>query len=173
MSSTDDPSRRDRPPALPPKSATDKPALRRGWTTGACAAAGARAAYEALLTGRFPDPVTITLPRGLRPSFALARRELRPGSATAGVIKDAGDDPDVTHGAMIVTTVVHGAPGGGIVYRAGEGVGTVTRPGLALAVGEPAINPGPRAIIAAAIRDVANHCGARSEERRVGKECRL
>ena len=79
--------------------------LRRGWTTGACATAAVRAAFEALLTGEFPDPVTITLPRGEQPRFALARKELADGAATAGVIKDAGDDPDVTHGALVLATI--------------------------------------------------------------------
>ena len=64
--------------------------------------------------------------------------------ATAGVVKDAGDDPDVTHGALIVATVRIGPPGSGVVFRAGAGVGTVTRPGLPLPPGEPAINPVPR-----------------------------
>src|SRR5262249_999171 len=82
----------------------DKP-LRRGWTTGACATAAARAAYEALLTGRFPDPVTIRLPQGQRPSFPLATTSLDTGAATAGITKDAGDDPDVTHGALVLATV--------------------------------------------------------------------
>ncbi len=70
--------------------------LRRGWTTGACAAAAARAAYQALLTGEFPDPVKIRLPKGETPSFPLAHRTLETDVASAGVIKDAGDDPDVT-----------------------------------------------------------------------------
>ena len=108
--------------------------LRRGWTTGACAAAATRAAFEALHTGEFPDPVTITLPRGERPAFALSKQAIGDGWAEAGVIKDAGDDPDVTHGALIVARVVRN-PATGIVYRAGDGVGTVTRPGLQLAVG--------------------------------------
>jgi cobalt-precorrin-5B (C1)-methyltransferase len=136
-------------------------ALRKGWTTGACAAAAARAAFEALTTGIFPDPVTIRLPRGERPSFALADRALeigpdnKPSHARAGVIKDAGDDPDVTHGALIQATVEPGQAGAGILFRAGSGVGTVTLPGLQLAVGEPAINPGPRKMIAEAIGDAA------------------
>jgi len=75
--------------------------LQRGWTTGACAAAAARAAFAALLTGRFPDPVTIRLPGGQTPSFALALAEQANGTARAGIVKDAGDDPDVTHGALI------------------------------------------------------------------------
>jgi cobalt-precorrin-5B (C1)-methyltransferase len=147
------------PGGAPDRDAKPKGELRKGWTTGACAAAAARAAYEALLTGRFPDPVSVLLPRGQRPSFALARRELGDGRATAGIVKDAGDDPDVTHGALILTTVEHGALGSGIAFRAGEGVGTVTRPGLQLPPGEPAINPGPRAMIARAIHDAADECG--------------
>src|ERR1700724_1053469 len=67
----------------------DRP-LRRGWTTGACATAAAKAAYTALLTGEFPDPVEITLPRGQHPAFALAETARDGTSATAGVVKDAG-----------------------------------------------------------------------------------
>ncbi len=134
--------------------------LRRGWTTGACAAAAARAAYAALLTGRFPDPVAIRLPRGETPSFPLALAELGEGRARAGVVKDAGDDPDVTHGALIVAETAWAAPGSGIAFAAGEGVGTVTRPGLALAPGEPAINPAPRAMIREALADLAEANGA-------------
>jgi len=66
--------------------------LRRGWTTGACAAAAAPAAFAALLTGEFPDPVTIRLPRGQRPSFPPALAERGERSARAGIVKDAGDD---------------------------------------------------------------------------------
>jgi cobalt-precorrin-5B (C1)-methyltransferase len=129
--------------------------LRRGWTTGACAAAAAKAAYAALLTGEFPDPVEITLPKGDRPSFALARQERTDDHAMAGIIKDAGDDPDVTHRALIVSRVRRLPIGSGLVFRAGEGVGTVTRRGLPLAVGEPAINPVPREIMRLALAEVA------------------
>jgi cobalt-precorrin-5B (C1)-methyltransferase len=127
--------------------------LRRGWTTGTCAAAGARAAVGRLLTGHAPDPVRILLPGGQRPSFALAHEASGDGWAEAGVVKDAGDDPDVTHGALVITRVARGAPGSGLMFRAGEGVGTVTRPGLALPPGEPAINPVPRRMIAAALAE--------------------
>jgi cobalt-precorrin-5B (C1)-methyltransferase len=127
--------------------------LRYGWTTGACATAATKAAYTALTTGEFPDPVEITLPRGHRPAFALAVEELSGGAATAGIIKDAGDDPDVTHGALVRSTVRHGEPGGGVAFRAGPGVGTVTKPGLPLAVGEPAINPVPRRLIREVVGD--------------------
>lgn len=129
--------------------------LRYGWTTGACATAAAKAAYQALLTGCFPDPVTIALPKGQTPAFALARHQLNETSATAAIVKDAGDDPDVTHGVLIEVTIEHGAPGSGVRFQAGKGVGIVTKPGLPLPVGEPAINPGPRAMISQAIADVA------------------
>ena len=133
--------------------------LRRGWTTGTCASAAAAAAYQALLTGAFPDPVTVALPHGGSVTLPLSRAHLHNGEATAGIVKDAGDDPDVTHGAEVVATVAAGPPGGGIVFRAGEGVGTVTLPGLPLAPGEPAINPGPRAMIGRAIGEIAARCG--------------
>lgn len=133
--------------------------MRYGWTTGACATAATTAAYTALLTGEFPDPVEVRLPKDRRPAFALATERLEPGSATAGVIKDAGDDPDVTHGALVLATVSHGEPGSGVTFRAGEGVGTVTLPGLPLAVGEPAINPVPRRLMTEAVRRVAREHG--------------
>ena len=129
--------------------------LRHGWTTGACATAATAAAYAALLTGEFPDPVSITLPKGHRPAFALAREELGPDRASASVVKDAGDDPDVTHGALIGVTVHPAEPGAGVTFRAGPGVGTVTKPGLPLEVGEPAINPVPRELMSGAIAEVA------------------
>jgi cobalt-precorrin-5B (C1)-methyltransferase len=127
--------------------------LRRGWTTGSCATAATRAAFEALATGHFPDPVTVTLPGGQTPAFALATTAVGDGWARAGVVKDAGDDPDVTHGALVLATVRPAATGAGLVFRAGPGVGTVTRPGLPLAVGEPAINPVPRAMIAQTLEE--------------------
>ncbi|MFF5783625.1 cobalt-precorrin-5B (C(1))-methyltransferase [Streptomyces sp. NPDC012693] len=133
--------------------------LRPGWTTGACATAATTAAYTALLTGDFPDPVTITLPKGQTPSFALTAESLRPGSAMAAVVKDAGDDPDVTHGAVIRATVRLLPPGSGVVFRAGEGVGTVTLPGLPLEVGEPAINPVPRQLMREHVAEVAARHG--------------
>jgi len=130
-----------------------KAKLRRGWTTGACAAAASRAASVALRTGSFPDPVSIRLPGGEQPVFPLALKELSADGARAGVVKDAGDDPDVTHGALVIAELRRLAPGSGIRFRAGPGIGTVTLPGLPLGVGEPAINPGPRALIAAALAE--------------------
>ncbi|PSL53792.1 cobalt-precorrin-5B (C1)-methyltransferase [Saccharothrix carnea] len=129
--------------------------LRFGWTTGACATAATTAAYTALLTGEFPDPVGIVLPKGQTPTFALAHESLGSGEAFAAIVKDAGDDPDVTHGAVVGATVRHGAPGSGVVFEAGPGVGTVTKPGLPLAVGEPAINPVPRQMMREHVARVA------------------
>jgi len=139
--------------------------LRRGWTTGTCAAAAAKAAFTALVVGEFPDPVAVTLPRGERPSFALAMTRKDEGTATAGIVKDAGDDPDVTHGALICATVRAGQSGTGVSFRAGEGVGTVTRRGLPIPPGEPAINPMPRRMIQDAIAEVAQaaSCAADAE----------
>ncbi|BDM73589.1 cobalt-precorrin-5B C(1)-methyltransferase [Streptomyces nigrescens] len=139
--------------------------LRHGWTTGACATAASTAAYTALLSGEFPDPVTITLPKGQTPSFALAVEELDAGSgsAMAGVVKDAGDDPDVTHGALIRARVRKLPPGSGVVFKAGPGVGTVTRPGLPLDVGEPAINPVPRQMMREHLTEVARSHGGAAE----------
>jgi cobalt-precorrin-5B (C1)-methyltransferase len=136
-----------------------KEALRRGWTTGACAAAATKAAYLGLLKGRIPDPITIVLPRGQRPRFDLVEKSLRRHEAVAAVIKDAGDDPDVTHGARIRVTVRRGEPGTGVIFVAGEGVGVVTRPGLPVPVGEPAINPAPRQLIRDLVAEIARDQG--------------
>ncbi|MCY4032230.1 MAG: cobalt-precorrin-5B (C(1))-methyltransferase [Hyphomicrobiales bacterium] len=126
--------------------------LRRGWTTGACATAAAIAAFRALRGGNFPDSVEIELDNGKRPVFAVALKQREGKRCTAGIVKDAGDDPDVTHQAMVVVSVEQGAAGSGVSFRAGEGVGTVTRAGLPLEVGEPAINPAPRRMIQNAIK---------------------
>ncbi|MGG7518684.1 cobalt-precorrin-5B (C(1))-methyltransferase [Allorhizobium undicola] len=133
--------------------------LRNGWTTGACATAAAKAAYIALLTGEFPDPVSIRLPGGEAPAFALAMEKLLADEASAGIIKDAGDDPDVTHGATVIARLRHGPPGSGIRFTAGKGVGTVTRPGLPLAIGEAAINPVPRQMMCAELTAIAESRG--------------
>jgi cobalt-precorrin-5B (C1)-methyltransferase len=138
-------------------------ALKRGWTTGACATAATKAALTALLTGRFPDPVTITLPRGQTPSFALASERLGTDEAQAAIIKDAGDDPDVTHGATIIATVRKGAGRSGIVFRAGEGVGMVTLPGLPVEPGQPAINPVPRRMMTETVESLCAEHGVRPD----------
>ncbi len=136
----------------------NEPKLRKGWTTGACATAAAVSAFEALITGTFPDPVTIVLPKG-GASFPLERAKLIDGIATVGIIKDAGDDPDVTHGAEIIATVHQTGLSDDVTFKGGEGVGQVTLPGLPLPVGEPAINPAPRKMITANIQRIAEKHG--------------
>ncbi|WP_245568408.1 cobalt-precorrin-5B (C(1))-methyltransferase [Ferrimonas futtsuensis] len=119
--------------------------LRRGYTTGACATAASLAALQWLCGGESsaPERVTIQLPIGEQASFDVIPHSLEPGRACCAVIKDAGDDPDCTHGAAITATVaLEEQPG--IRFEAGEGLAVVTLPGLELAVGEPAINPVPR-----------------------------
>jgi cobalt-precorrin-5B (C1)-methyltransferase len=117
-----------------------------------------------MLTGHFPDPVAIRLPRGGSATFPLALAELSGAGARAGVVKDAGDDPDITHAALVVAEAAWAPPGSGIEFAAGEGVGTVTRAGLSLAVGEPAINPAPRALIRDTLIDAAVEIGAPSPD---------
>ena len=128
--------------------------LRRGWTTGACATAATKAALTALITGEFPDPVEITLPKGENPSFPLCYEASNDGGALAGIVKDAGDDPDVTHGATIISHVVPLAEGSGIVFCAGKGVGTVTKAGLPIPPGEAAINPVPRQMMRDVVAEI-------------------
>ncbi|WP_028581917.1 cobalt-precorrin-5B (C(1))-methyltransferase [Desulfogranum japonicum] len=130
--------------------------LRSGYTTGACAAAAAKAAALLLFTNRAPSQVTITFPDETQHIFTLHDCRMLDHTATASVIKDAGDDPDVTNGAEIGVEIVESIwEPGTAQFRllSGEGVGTVTKPGLAVPVGEPAINPIPRQMIIHAIQE--------------------
>ena len=127
--------------------------LRRGWTTGACATAATKAALFALWGDGFPREVGITLPKGETPRFPLAHQAQGDGWAEAGITKDAGDDPDVTHGALIIARVE--ASGGGVEFVAGDGVGTVSKPGLPIGVGEAAINPVPRQMMQEVVAEMA------------------
>lgn len=146
---------------FPPSDASVIPEgpLRTGWTTGACATAATKAASLLLMQGQRLPSVSITLPRGHQPTFDIAHLRSGPGWAEAAVVKDAGDDPDITHGATIIATVRATAPGCGITFRAGPGVGTVTKPGLPIPPGEPAINPVPRRLMAAEAFAVAMAAG--------------
>ncbi len=103
------------------RDATERGPCAAAGTTGACAAAAAKAAYHGARTGSFPDPVAIPLPGGSRPAFALAVSERLPDGARAGIVKDAGDDPDVTHGALVIATVRPGPPGSGCTFAPGRG----------------------------------------------------
>lgn len=138
-------------------------ALRYGWTTGACSAAASLGAARGLAEGIVPDHVDIVLPRGRVVSFACLFRAQGSGWCEVGVVKDAGDDPDVTHGAMVCSRVGFGAApadavphislnDGRLVVRGGEGIGVVECPGLPVAVGEPAINPAPRRLLEETLR---------------------
>ena len=129
--------------------------LRRGWTTGACATAAAKAAYTLLVTGELLSSVKIILPKGQKPEFKLNNIEHGKNCAKASIIKDAGDDPDVTHGAEITVSVKKGMPETGVIFKAGIGVGTITKSGLQLKKGEPAINPVPRKMIRSVISEIA------------------
>jgi cobalt-precorrin-5B (C1)-methyltransferase len=138
-----------------------KRGMRTGYTTGACATAATRAALLALLEPHPPTSVTILLPIGERATFAMHHCERNnDGSVMASVIKDAGDDPDVTHGAQICATVTWSATPG-IVLDGGVGVGRVTKPGLGLEVGSAAINAVPRAMIEQVVQELLDERGER------------
>ena len=137
--------------------------LRSGYTTGACAAAAAKAAAITAQSGKAPETVELIFPDGSKHSFKVHQAEVTKDSGIASIIKDAGDDPDVTNHAEIVATVKIGTDQpesmdiikmDNISLRAGSGVGRVTKPGLAVSVGEPAINPVPRQMIHQAVREV-------------------
>ena len=113
----------------------------------------------ALVTGDFPQTVTIDTPSGKTAELSLSFADLKADHASAGVIKDAGDDPDVTHGAEIRATVEAGVTGSGVVFKGGDGVGMITKPGLPIAVGEPAINPVPRQMMQDCIANLAAETG--------------
>jgi len=160
----------------------DKKNLRTGYTTGACAAAAAKAATTLLLRNIAPSTpkgeglcVEIPFPDGSRHKFRIqdSGYRIQDKTAFASVIKDAGDDPDVTNGAAIIATVQsseknlltpHTLP---LTIKGGEGVGIVTKPGLPVSVGEPAINPVPRRMIKEAVMELISECGLQNSEFRI------
>ena len=135
-----------REPDLPRTAKVRTGPLRSGWTTGTCSAAAARAATTALVTQTVQTSVEVVLPDARVVPFAVERCDVGPSRAEAVVVKDAGDDPDVTHGAHLTATV-RWADAPGVHLEGGVGVGVVTKPGLGLEVGGPAINPVPRQMI--------------------------
>lgn len=142
---------------------TKKEGTRTGFTTGACSAAAARAATVGLVTGRVPDEIDCRLPNEQIVRFAVTEGSCDGSQAHAVVIKDAGDDPDCTHGAYM-TADVYAKPEapGTVTLKGGAGVGTVTMPGLGLEVGGPAINPVPRRNIEENVRAAASDLLRRS-----------
>ncbi len=151
-----------REPDLPRTAKVRRGGLRTGWTTGTCAAAAAKAATTALVTQQQQRSVEVALPSGRRVIFAVEDCRYRPARAEAVVVKDAGDDPDVTHGAHLTATVTW-AEQPGVELDGGVGVGIVTKPGLGLEIGGHAINPVPRKMITDAVAEASDprHRGLR------------
>lgn len=143
-------------PSLRPESEEGRGPLRTGLTTGACATAASLAAARCLLTGARVSEQAIRLPGGSRRTLTIVDLQTKGDAVTAGVVKDGGDDPDATHGARL-WAMVELCPQAGIQFFAGRGVGVVTRRGLTLAVGEPAINPVPRRMISEHLQCLATH----------------
>jgi cobalt-precorrin-5B (C1)-methyltransferase len=140
-------------PELSPEVAAAAKGLRTGWTTGTCASAAAKAAAIGLTTGAPPAEVEVGLPSGQRVRFGVEPTD-RPNRCV--VVKDAGDDPDCTDGARMTATVERAAGAGRTELVGGPGIGTITKPGLGLPVGTPAINPVPRRMILAALAEVTS-----------------
>ncbi len=129
---------------------------RLGYTTGACAAAAAKAALRYLLEGKEPSGhAEIPFPNGERHILPIAFVRRKETGVEAAVVKDAGDDPDITNGSLVVSYVEWGK-GEDVVFAAGDGVGTVTKKGLSVPPGEPAINPGPKKMIQDALRELTD-----------------
>ncbi len=147
-----------REPDLPRTAKVRPKALRTGFTTGACSAAAAKAAVLALRDGHGPSTVDILFPSGVRHTFEVHSCRIEADTARAVVVKDAGDDPDVTHGAHLTATV-RWISGADVTLLRSDGVGVVTKPGLGLDVGGPAINPVPREMITASVREATGDRG--------------
>jgi cobalt-precorrin-5B (C1)-methyltransferase len=147
-----------REPDLPRTAKVRRRGLRTGWTTGTCAAAAAKAAATALVTREVQHAVEIGLPSGRRVSFPVESCRIAADTgqrAEAVVVKDAGDDPDVTDGAHLTASVSWRGQAG-LELDGGVGVGVVTKPGLGLALGGPAINPVPRKMITEAVGEAVD-----------------
>ena len=132
----------------------DRHSWRTGYTTGSCAAGAAKAACFILNGHQPPSDVTISLPDGGVLTMPVLKCVLGNRQAMAAISKDGGDDPDITHGLTIEATVRILSPAGNVYIRGGQGVGTVTKKGLAVSIGEAAINPVPRQMIVQAVRQV-------------------
>ena len=131
-------------------SPTEPKELRTGWTTGTCASAAAKAAAVLLVTGALPRQIEVHLPSGQVATFPVEDS----GDGGAVVVKHAGDDPDCTDGARMTVHAKEVPPFGELVFIAGDGIGTISKPGLGLAIGMPAINPVPAKMITQAVREI-------------------
>jgi cobalt-precorrin-5B (C1)-methyltransferase len=142
------------PPNIEEKKRKGK--LRSGYTTGTCAAAATKASLLRMLTGKVVENIEVSLPKGQSANLLIAwTRTNEDLSVTTSVIKDAGDDPDVTHGAEICSTVSFLPSQGQVIVDGGKGVGRITKPGLGLELGKAAINPVPFSMITQVVKEVA------------------
>ncbi|MFB5646287.1 MAG: cobalt-precorrin-5B (C(1))-methyltransferase [Nitrosopumilaceae archaeon] len=132
-----------------------KQKLRKGFTTGTCASASAKAAILSIIKQQKVVDVDVTLPKGDSIKIKIENCEFSEKSARCSVIKDGGDDPDVTHGAEIIVDVSLNENIGQIEIDGGEGVGIVTKPGLGLEINKPAINPVPKQMISTNLNEIA------------------
>ncbi len=130
--------------------------LRTGFTTGTCVCAAAKGCIIAMEEGEFPETVSLFTADGTEARFTIFAHKRQPNSASCSVIKNSGDDPDVTHAKEVGCTISY-SDTQGIAFGRGVGVGVVTLPGLQVAVGEPAINPGPRMQIAKMVNEMVDH----------------
>ena len=131
--------------------------LKTGYTTGTCATAATKAALMALLSTKITDKVSITLPNGEQVMIPIDSTRIGVGEVTSTVVKDSGDDPDITNGKEICSTVRLNPEHKGVRFLQGEGVGAVTLPGLGIGIGEPAINTTPRQMMKREVFKVLRH----------------
>lgn len=132
--------------------------LRCGFTTGTCAAAASAAAVSVLLGGEMVEQVSVETPAGIVAVLEIKETKIDSGGASCAVLKDGGDDPDVTSGALIFARVAKSSVPG-VIIDGGAGVGRVTKPGLDQSVGEAAINSVPRKMISQCVADVCKRHG--------------
>ena len=160
---TDNSQNQERPESDYSRQTVRRRQLRTGYTTGSCAAAASKAAVQALLTGQTVTEATIHLPVGRDATFQVNRCQWSEDGSkvTCSVTKDGGDDPDVTHGAEICSTVWRDFDDSAVGVRlvGGPGVGTVTRPGTGIEVGEPAVTRVPRRMISESVAKAAEDQG--------------
>ncbi len=129
-----------------------------GYTTGSCAAGAAKGAAFGLLQGAIPDTVDLTTPADVTLKLSLIHRRVGKDFAECAVRKYSGDDPDITNGCEVYVRVTR-SEANGIRFMGGDGVGLVTKPGLQIPQGEPAINPVPRSMIKDSLKEVLGKHG--------------
>ncbi len=134
-----------------------KEKLRTGFTTGTCATASSKAAVLAIINQKKIDTIDVTLPNGNNITIKIQNCEFNETKSKCSVIKDGGDDPDVTHGTEIFVEISLTPNVNKIEIDGGEGIGIVTKPGLGLEINKPAINPTPKKMINSNVSEVAQN----------------